>query len=213
MKSQTFGERIKEKRLKLNYSLKYVSSLIDYNPTSLGKVEKNQLIAPKRIIAPLAAVLNFEYKDFMLKYLSQKVYYEIKEYNFAEEVLDIVHKRLNKEGQGTQYLKERGELLNIINLCFSNKPIEKAWLFGSFARNTESYDSDIDILIEFEKPNKISLFDLIDIKRELTEKTGREIDLVEKGSELESMRAQIQNEKLLVYEKQTNRLGANPTHD
>ena len=62
-----------------------------------------------------------------------------------------------------------------------------------------SFDSDIDILVEFKKPNKITLFDLIEMKADLSEKTGREIDLVEKGQELKSLKHSINQDKILVY--------------
>ena len=47
-------------------------------------------------------------------------------------------------------------MLSIIELrklrnYFSTQPVEKAYLFGSYARNEECPESDIDILIDFEK--------------------------------------------------------------
>lgn len=32
---------------------------------------------------------------------------------------------------------------------FKTQPVEKAWLFGSFSRNEERPDSDVDILVKF----------------------------------------------------------------
>ena len=202
MNSQTFGEKIKSARNKYNYSLKYVGGLINYAPSSLSKVEKNQKKAPQRILAPLAKVLNINYKELAVKYFSENIFYEIKDFEYAEEAIDIVKRRLKKEGKGTQYLKNRNDIINLINLYFKNKPIEKAWLFGSFSKNTNiSFDSDIDILVEFKKPNKITLFDIINMKNELSEKTGREIDLIENGTELKSFSDKIHAEKILIYGK------------
>lgn len=200
MKSQTFGERIKDLREQHGYSLKYVSMKIQYNASSLSKIEKNKLVAPEKIIKPLSIVLKINYKELIVKYLSEKVYYQIKDSIYAEEVLTIVEKRIRKEGRGTQIVKKREDVIQLIKLYFDNKPIEKAWLFGSFARNTDiSYDSDIDILVQFKKPNKITLFDIVNMRNELMERTGREIDLVEKGQELKMMNEGIQKEKVLVY--------------
>ena len=52
--------------------------------------------------------------------------------------------------------------------------VAKAGLFGSFARNEEREDSDIDILIEF----KGGLLHLIRLQRELEKSLGRRVDLL-----------------------------------
>lgn len=202
MRSRTFGETIKMLRKKHKYSLKEVGEYIKYNASSLSAVEKNNKRAPEEIIRPLSEILKVDYKKLMIKYLSEKVFYEVKNSDYAQEALKVVMNRLKKEGKGTQEVKDKEDILKEIKIYFSKKPINKAWIFGSFARNSDiSFDSDIDILVEFEKPNKITLFDLIEMKNELSDKTGREIDLVEEGQELKSMSHQIQGEKVLVYAK------------
>lgn len=50
-------------------------------------------------------------------------------------------------------------------------------LFGSYARNEENNDSDIDILYEFDDL-KLSLFDLMDIEATLQNKLHKKVDLV-----------------------------------
>lgn len=200
MKSQTFGEMIKELRLELNYSLKFVGDRIGYNPRLLSKIEKNEKRAPEKIIKDLSKVYKASYKKLVVKYLSEEVYYRIRSNEFADEVLNIVKRRLKKEGRGTQREESREKILESIKTYFSDKPVEKAWVFGSFARNTFiSKDSDIDIMVVFKKPNKVSLFDLVQMKEELAKKTGREVDLVEEGQELKSFKNSIEQERLLVY--------------
>lgn len=200
MKSQTFGEMIKELRLELNYSLKFVGDRIGYSPRLLSKIEKNEKRVPEKIIKDLSKVYKVSYKRLIVKYLSEEVYCRIRSNEFADEVLNIVKRRLKKEGRGTQREESREKILESIKAYFSDKPVEKAWVFGSFARNTFiSKDSDIDIMVVFKKPNKVSLFDLVQMKEELARKTGREVDLVEEGQELKSFKSSIEQEKLLVY--------------
>ncbi len=38
-------------------------------------------------------------------------------------------------------------IINKVREFFKTKPIEKAWLFGSFSRGEEGPDSDVDILV------------------------------------------------------------------
>lgn len=200
MKSQTFGEKLKELRQNLNYSLKFVGEKIGFNPRLLSKIEKNEKKAPENIIKDLSKVYNTSFKDLIIKYLSENIYYEVRHSEYADEILNIVKRRIKKEGKGTQMNKSKDKIFESIKDYFSDKPIEKAYVFGSFARNTSiSMDSDIDILVVFKKPNKITLFDLIQMKEDLSNKTGREIDLVEEGQELKSIKNTIQKEKVLVY--------------
>jgi hypothetical protein len=49
-------------------------------------------------------------------------------------------------------------------------------LFGSFARQTATRQSDVDILVEFNRP--VGLFEFARLKIYLEKKLGREVDLV-----------------------------------
>ena len=48
-----------------------------------------------------------------------------------------------------------------IKSYFKFKPILKVFLFGSYSRNEETENSDIDLLIEPDYTKKIDLFDFI----------------------------------------------------
>ncbi|WP_019639214.1 nucleotidyltransferase family protein [Paenibacillus fonticola] len=53
--------------------------------------------------------------------------------------------------------------------------VEKIGLFGSFARNEQTENSDIDLLVEFSRPVG---FEFLDLKDYLESVLGREVDLV-----------------------------------
>jgi predicted nucleotidyltransferase len=53
-------------------------------------------------------------------------------------------------------------------------------LFGSVLRDDFHSNSDIDVLVSFTPTAPWTLLDLVNIERELTDLTGRDIDLVEK---------------------------------
>ncbi|MEM6965072.1 MAG: helix-turn-helix transcriptional regulator, partial [Bacteroidota bacterium] len=101
MKSQTFGERLKELRTGLNYSLKLVGEKIGYSPKLLSKIEKNEKRAPEKIIKALSKIYDTSYKELMVKYLSEHLYYQVRHSDFADEILDTVKRRIKKEGKGT----------------------------------------------------------------------------------------------------------------
>lgn len=77
---------------------------------------------------------------------------------------------------------------NIINYLRPYNP-QRIGIFGSFARNEETANSDIDILVKFS--STVSLLDLARMHRELSKILGREVDLVTEAS--------LRNPKLIKY--------------
>ena len=77
------------------------------------------------------------------------------------------------------------DLSNIVKLLKANKSrlknkyhLKSIEIFGSIARGDFTNDSDIDILVEFEKPIGIEFIDLAD---ELEEILQHKVDLVSKN--------------------------------
>ena len=68
----------------------------------------------------------------------------------------------------------------IKEICRNYSIIELS-LFGSALRRDFSSDSDIDLLVEFMPGSGISLFDIVDLKREFEKLFGREVDIVSKN--------------------------------
>jgi predicted nucleotidyltransferase len=93
------------------------------------------------------------------------------------------------------------KMLNDIVTVLDKSPIEKAWLFGSFARNEEDSQSDIDILIRFNPDEKITLFRYGGIVYNLEQATSRKVDLVEEGMLQSFALETAEKDKVLIYEK------------
>ena len=69
--------------------------------------------------------------------------------------------------------------LDTIRQYFATQPIKKAWLFGSCSRGEDTPDSDIDILVEYNDSNSISLMTISRIMTSLIKKLNRKFYLVE----------------------------------
>ena len=89
----------------------------------------------------------------------------------------------------------------IIADYFKTQPVLKAWLFGSYARGEETPESDVDILVEFDHSSPIGLFAYARMWRELQERLGVEVDLVEEGTLRPSAMDSANRDKKLVYER------------
>ena len=69
----------------------------------------------------------------------------------------------------------------IENFCRKWKVVELA-LFGSVLRDDFRPDSDIDVLVTFTPDCGWSLWDMFDMREELHNLLGRDIDLIEKDA-------------------------------
>ncbi|MDR1679637.1 MAG: nucleotidyltransferase family protein [Prevotellaceae bacterium] len=84
---------------------------------------------------------------------------------------------------------------------FPAYPVEKAWIFGSYARGEETRKSDVDIMVRFQENSRISLFDLVRIMNKLQEILHKKVDLVTEGGIMKFAKESIDNDKILVYER------------
>lgn len=93
-------------------------------------------------------------------------------------------------------------IINPIKEYLKTQPIERAWVFGSFSRGEERSDSDIDLLVEYDRKNQhVGLFTIINIKQQLQQLVGRNIDLVENGTLMTFAQKSAEKDKILIYER------------
>jgi predicted nucleotidyltransferase len=59
-------------------------------------------------------------------------------------------------------------------------PIRSLALFGSMARDEATAESDLDVLVDFDKP--IDMFAFLALEDELAELAGRRVDLVSRAA-------------------------------
>ena len=84
---------------------------------------------------------------------------------------------------------------------FKTQPVLKAWLFGSFARGEEQEDSDVDLLVKFDRSIPIGLFAFARMHRELEESVGRKVDLVEEGTLRPAVQKTANRDMKVIYER------------
>jgi uncharacterized protein len=78
-------------------------------------------------------------------------------------------------------LKTKEEIVEIITrdrkVLSERFHITEIGLFGSYLRNEQDKNSDVDVLIDYDRKKKFSLYDLIDLKEYLTKKIGINVDV------------------------------------
>jgi len=90
--------------------------------------------------------------------------------------------------------------INLISDYFKDKPVLKAYLFGSHVRNQSDIDSDIDILVELDYNQQIGL-KYIKMQNDLQQILKSNVDLLSNNAVSKYIRPIIDREKQLIYAK------------
>lgn len=93
------------------------------------------------------------------------------------------------------------QMLQTIREYFATQPVERAWLFGSYARGEEREDSDVDLLVTFDKDAKVGLFQYVHIINELKSRLNKDVDMVVDGTLLPFAVESANHDKKLIYER------------
>lgn len=92
------------------------------------------------------------------------------------------------------------QLKETLREYFAKQPVTKAWVFGSFSRDEENEDSDVDIMVVLDESQPVGL-KFFAMLLDLRELLGREADLVTEDSLLPFARESANRDKVLVYER------------
>ena len=92
-------------------------------------------------------------------------------------------------------------IINKLQDFFSAYPVEKAWIFGSYARGEETRKSDLDVLVRFDKNATITLIDYAKIMNNLSDLLHKKVDLVQEGTLYKFAQESVEDDKILVYER------------
>ena len=97
--------------------------------------------------------------------------------------------------------QDRIQMVSSVQRYLAKTAIEKAWIFGSFARGEETPKSDLDLLVNLDVQAKVSLLTLIRYQLDLEKIIGREVDLIPSGSLKPFAVESAERDKYLVYER------------
>ena len=93
------------------------------------------------------------------------------------------------------------KIINILKDFFSKLPVEKAWVFGSYARGEETSESDVDILVRYSEDTCLGLFGIAEIIDKLEKLLGKKVDLVEEDTLYPRVAKMVNAEKIQIYER------------
>lgn len=97
MRSNQFGRKIKNARLKVGLLQQDVAFLLDIDGPMLSKIEKGERCAKKEQIKKLAEILNTDENQLITLWLADQVFDVIKDESMADEALKSVSRKIKKK--------------------------------------------------------------------------------------------------------------------
>lgn len=91
--------------------------------------------------------------------------------------------------------------INIIREFFTEQPVVYVWLFGSYSRDEQTADSDIDLLVQFDKDAHVGLFAHTRMILQLEKLLGRKVDLVPEDALMKFAQSSVSHDKKLIYSR------------
>ena len=198
VKVDSFGDAIRKQREEKALPLRRVAAYLDIDQAILSKIERGRRKATREQVLKLAAFFQVDKDNLLVAWLSDKLVYELAEEKLAVKALKaaeekIAYKTLGKTGRTAMIKKFRSVIKDF-------PAIERAWLFGSFARQDDSPESDIDVLIDVPKEETFTLFDIAEVQGKLRQLTNRRIDVVMLRALRPQVKERIQHDLKLIYE-------------
>jgi predicted nucleotidyltransferase len=172
-KMNNLGEILRKLREEKELPLRAVAEYLDIDQAILSKIERGQRQATRTQVVKLAAYFKIKESDLLISWLSDKLVDEVAGEKVALTALRVAEEKV----EYTAFLKvDRTKLLARIKKEIKQfSKIQKAWIYGSFSRKSDTPKSDIDIAIKTDKG--FSYFDLAEIQYHLEKVSNRKIDI------------------------------------
>lgn len=195
---ETLGEIIRRHRKHKELPLRKVAADIDIDQAILSKIERGQRKATREQILKLSSCFGIKEEDLLVAWLADKLVYEIIDEEYALKALKaaeelITYKKTTTSSDQQEIIKKLKEVLK------NDDRVKTAWIFGSFARNTDQPDSDLDLMIEMTEGHNYSMFDLMDISHSIEQQIHKKVDMVEKGALKDFALASAEMDLIKIY--------------
>jgi len=202
MSTEKLGEKLRKLRLEKKMPLRKVAALIDIDVAILSKMERGERKMTKPVLEKLAELYHHDPDELMVLYLSEKVLYELENESLALPALRAAEEQVQYSLREKKVDKgdEKKEIIQKMQAWFQSQHlVTKAWIFGSFARGDGNKDSDIDLMVRFDRSKAITFFDFAEVAHALEVVTGKKMDVVEEGYLLPFALKTAEKDLTLIY--------------
>jgi predicted nucleotidyltransferase len=169
----SLGDIIRKLREKKELPLRTVAAFLDMDQAILSKVERGQRKPTREQVIKLAGYFKVKENDLLIAWLSDKVVYELEDEEVALQALQMAEEKV---AYAAFKKIDRKEILKQLKKGIKKFPlIEKAWIYGSFARGDDGPKSDVDIALQTNA--SFTYFDLAEVQHQLENNINRKVDV------------------------------------
>jgi len=196
---ETFAGSIRKLRLQKGDPLRKVAAFLDIDQAILSKIENGKRTATRENVLKLEEYFGLTPGTLLVHWLSDRIVFEMGEEEMALEAIGLAEKKIGYLSAvpvtKAYVIKKLKEYLRTHDM------VKRAWLFGSYARDDQGPDSDVDLLVQVPQKKSLSLFDLAEIKYQLEKLIKLKVDVVMKSAVKPEILNRITPEMILIYEK------------
>ncbi len=193
----SFGEAIRKLREDRKLTLRVVSDSLEIDQAILSKIERGQRRANRILVTQLAKFYETDSQELMVAWLADKIIYALSDESLALQALEVAEAKVKY----AIFSKVDRQLLlsSIVQELRQFVKVKKAWIFGSFSREDDHADSDIDLAIDAD--SGFSYFDLAEVQHVLEKRLNRKVDIGFIDSFKSHIASNVQADLKLIYEK------------
>jgi len=169
----SFGNTVRKLREERELPLRTVAAFLDIDQAILSKWERGQRKPTREQVIQLATYFKVKENDLLIQWLSDKLVYELEDEDMALKALQMAEEKVTY----VAFKKiDKNEILKQLKTGIKKFPqVEKAWIYGSFARGDDGPASDIDIVLQTN--STFTYFDLAEVQHQLENKINRKVDV------------------------------------
>ena len=194
---KTIGTILRELRSEKGLLLREVGAQLSIDPTILSKIERNERMPTREQIKVLANFYKEQKNEVIIAWLSDKLVNEVQDEDLALRAIQVAEEKVAYK---ISQKSDKSEIITkIVDFLKKDGRVEKAWIFGSFARGDDNADSDVDLMIRYSDKASGTLFDYADIQYRLQNHLKKKIDLSEEGYIKPFAWKTIQKDLKLIY--------------
>lgn len=194
---KSLGETIRKLRADEQLPLRTVAAFLDIDQAVLSKIEHGLRKPTREQVVKLAGYFKVEENVLLVAWLSDKLVYELKNEGLALKALQAAEEKV---AYITFKKNDRNEVLQQLQNGIKNFPqVEKAWIYGSFARKDDGPKSDVDIALQTN--STFSYFDLAEVQHQLENMINRKVDIGFIDTFKPYIFEQVKPDLKLIYEK------------
>lgn len=169
----SLGATLRKLREDKQLPLRTVAAFLNIDQAILSKVERGQRKPTREQVVKLAGYFKVKENDLLVAWLSDKLIYEVKDEEMALKALQMAEEKI---ACNTFKKIDRKGILQQLKKEIKKFPhIEKAWIYGSFAREDDGPKSDVDIALQTNPT--FTYFDLAEVQHQLETGINRKVDV------------------------------------